>query len=115
MGLLDHRLLGAEHDRAGRAGLGIKGCPFNIPRISEVDRKAYKCTLCSDRVAVGQVLAQAGACPTATRSEHKVHLYALRSTSEIPRRGRAGPGLRQDLPDRRDHVRHQGGDDRAGP
>ncbi len=31
----------------------VKGCPFNIPRISKVDRKAYKCTLCSDRVAVG--------------------------------------------------------------
>ncbi len=26
---------------------------------------------------VGQALAQAGACPTATRSEHRVHLYAL--------------------------------------
>ena len=34
-------------------GYCIKGCPFNIPRISQVDHKAYKCTLCSDRVAVG--------------------------------------------------------------
>ena len=42
----------------------MKGCPFNIPRISEKDRKAYKCTLCSDRVAVGQAPACAKACPT---------------------------------------------------
>ncbi len=45
-------------------GYCVKGCPFNIPRISEVDRKAYKCTLCSDRVAVGQAPACAKACPT---------------------------------------------------
>jgi formate dehydrogenase iron-sulfur subunit len=45
-------------------GYCIKGCPFNIPRISKVDNKAYKCTLCSDRVAVGQGPACAKACPT---------------------------------------------------
>ena len=31
----------------------VTGCPFNIPRVSDKDQKAYKCTLCSDRVAVG--------------------------------------------------------------
>ena len=45
-------------------GYCVKGCPFNIPRISKVDRKAYKCTLCSDRVVVGQAPACAKACPT---------------------------------------------------
>jgi formate dehydrogenase iron-sulfur subunit len=45
-------------------GYCVKGCPFNIPRISQVDSKAYKCTLCSDRVAVGQQPACAKACPT---------------------------------------------------
>ena len=45
-------------------GYCVKGCPFNIPRISQVDQKAYKCTLCSDRVAVGQGPACAKACPT---------------------------------------------------
>jgi len=45
-------------------GYCVKGCPFNIPRISSEDRKAYKCTLCSDRVAVGQAPACAKACPT---------------------------------------------------
>ena len=35
-------------------GYCVTGCPFNIPRISKRDHRAYKCTLCSDRVAVGQ-------------------------------------------------------------
>src|SRR5271167_3877305 len=45
-------------------GYCFKGCPFNIPRISKKDQKAYKCTLCSDRVAVGLEPACAKACPT---------------------------------------------------
>ena len=45
-------------------GYCIKGCPFNIPRLSQADQKVYKCTLCSDRVAVGQAPACAKACPT---------------------------------------------------
>ncbi|QDM25325.1 formate dehydrogenase subunit beta [Tardiphaga sp. vice304] len=53
-----------DHDKCIGCGYCIKGCPFNIPRISKVDNKAYKCTLCSDRVAVGQGPACAKACPT---------------------------------------------------
>ncbi len=40
------------------------GCPFNIPRYSMKDQKAYKCTLCSDRVAVGLEPACIKSCPT---------------------------------------------------
>lgn len=45
-------------------GYCVKGCPFDIPRIHKVEHKAHKCTLCSDRVAVGQGPACAKACPT---------------------------------------------------
>jgi formate dehydrogenase iron-sulfur subunit len=45
-------------------GYCVTGCPFNVPRISKEDSKAYKCSLCSDRVAVGQAPACAKVCPT---------------------------------------------------
>ncbi|MBV8093388.1 MAG: formate dehydrogenase subunit beta [Acetobacteraceae bacterium] len=45
-------------------GYCVKGCPFNIPRYSPVDKRAYKCTLCSDRVSYGLEPACIKACPT---------------------------------------------------
>jgi formate dehydrogenase iron-sulfur subunit len=45
-------------------GYCIAGCPFDVPRISKKDNKAYKCTLCSDRVSVGMEPACVKTCPT---------------------------------------------------
>ena len=45
-------------------GYCISGCPFNIPRLRREDSKIYKCTLCSDRIAVGLEPACIKTCPT---------------------------------------------------
>ena len=84
------------HENCIGCGYCIKGCPFNIPRISKVDHKAYKCTLCSDRVAVGQGPACAKACPThaivfGTKEEMKAH--AEKRIEDLKSRGFANAGL----------------------
>ena len=45
------------------------------------------------RAPVGQALMQAGSRPTATRSEHKVHLYALWSFFEIRGMSKGQPAM----------------------
>jgi formate dehydrogenase iron-sulfur subunit len=52
------------HENCIGCGYCRIGCPFNVPRISKIDHTAYKCTLCSDRFAVGQGPACQKACPT---------------------------------------------------
>ncbi|MFZ6692717.1 formate dehydrogenase subunit beta [Undibacterium sp. SXout20W] len=59
-------------------GYCVSGCPFDVPRISKQDNRAYKCTLCSDRVAVGQEPACVKSCPTGaivfgTKEDMKQH------------------------------------------
>jgi formate dehydrogenase iron-sulfur subunit len=51
-------------DKCIGCGYCVKGCPFDVPRISKKDHKSYKCTLCSDRVSVGLEPACVKACPT---------------------------------------------------
>jgi len=77
-------------------GYCITGCPFNVPRISKKDSKAYKCTLCSDRVAVGQAPACVKACPTgALQFGSKVDMtdYAGKRIADLKERGFKNAGL----------------------
>jgi formate dehydrogenase iron-sulfur subunit len=84
------------HENCIGCGYCVKGCPFNIPRISKTDHRAYKCTLCSDRVAVGQGPACAKACPTqaivfGTKTDMIKH--AEGRITDLKSRGYANAGL----------------------
>lgn len=74
----------------------VTGCPFNIPRLSDKDNKAYKCTLCSDRVAVGLEPACVKTCPTGAitfgTKDDMVHSAQARIT-DLKSRGYATAGL----------------------
>lgn len=77
-------------------GYCITGCPFNIPRLSVRDRKAYKCTLCSDRIAVGLEPACIKACPTGALrfgTKERMKEYAAERIAELKARGFATAGL----------------------
>ena len=77
-------------------GYCVKGCPFDVPRISELDNKAYKCTLCSDRVTVGLEPACVKTCPTGAISygtKDDMVEYAEQRVGELKERGFQSAGL----------------------
>jgi formate dehydrogenase iron-sulfur subunit len=77
-------------------GYCIAGCPFNIPRVSKKDSKVYKCTLCSDRVAVGLEPACVKTCPTGAivfgSKEDMLH-HAEERIADLRERGFAKAGI----------------------
>ena len=77
-------------------GYCITGCPFNIPRLSKKDSKVYKCTLCSDRVAVGLEPACVKTCPTGAivfgTKEDMLH-HAEERIEDLKSRGFANAGI----------------------
>jgi formate dehydrogenase iron-sulfur subunit len=77
-------------------GYCVTGCPFNVPRISKEDSKAYKCSLCSDRVAVGQEPACVKTCPTGAiqfGSKEDMKEVAATRVTELKTRGFDQAGL----------------------
>ncbi|GGC78150.1 formate dehydrogenase subunit beta [Undibacterium terreum] len=77
-------------------GYCVAGCPFDVPRISKKDNRAYKCSLCSDRVAVGQEPACVKTCPTGaivfgTKEDMKQH--AEERIVDLKSRGFENAGL----------------------
>lgn len=74
----------------------ISGCPFNIPRLSREDGRVYKCTLCSDRVAVGLEPACIKTCPTGALqfgSKQDMQDYAAHRVADLRARGYQHAGL----------------------
>jgi len=77
-------------------GYCITGCPFDIPRLSAKDSKVYKCTLCSDRVAVGMEPACIKSCPTGALqfgTKEQMTAYAGERIVDLKSRGFAKAGL----------------------
>lgn len=85
-----------QQDKCIGCGYCVKGCPFNVPRLSKADSRAYKCTMCSDRVAVGLAPACAKSCPTGAISfgskAEMTHLASERVT-DLKGRGFKNAGL----------------------
>jgi formate dehydrogenase iron-sulfur subunit len=77
-------------------GYCIAGCPFDVPRISKRDNKAYKCNLCSDRVAVGLEPACVKTCPTGAitfGSKEQMRHDAEERVADLKSRGFEQAGL----------------------
>ena len=77
-------------------GYCITGCPFNVPRISKKDGKAYKCTLCSDRVGVGLEPACVKTCPTGAivfGAKEDMIQHAEERIIDLKQRGYSNAGL----------------------
>src|ERR1700741_4825439 len=74
----------------------VTGCPFDVPRISKKDNKAYKCSLCSDRVGVGLEPACVKACPTGAigyGTKEDMVAYGEKRALELKERGFQNAGL----------------------
>ena len=85
-----------NQDKCIGCGYCITGCPFDIPRISQKDHKAYKCTLCSDRVAVGLEPACVKTCPTGAivfGSKEDMQAHAAERVKDLRERGFDQAGL----------------------
>ena len=85
-----------NQDKCIGCGYCITGCPFDVPRISQKDHKAYKCTLCSDRVAVGLEPACVKTCPTGAivfGSKADMQEHAAGRIADLKERGFDQAGL----------------------
>jgi formate dehydrogenase beta subunit len=77
-------------------GYCISGCPFNVPKLSKVTKKVYKCTLCVDRVSVGLEPACIKACPTSCLSfgtKENLLLKAQKRVNQLKASGFSTAGI----------------------
>ncbi|APC11092.1 MULTISPECIES: formate dehydrogenase subunit beta [Providencia] len=77
-------------------GYCIAGCPFNVPRLNPKDNRVYKCTLCVDRVSVGQEPACVKTCPTGAirfGTKREMLEYGEERVTKLKNRGYAQAGI----------------------
>lgn len=85
-----------QSDKCIGCGYCIAGCPFNIPRMNDEDNRVYKCTLCVDRVNVGQEPACVKTCPTGAirfGSKDEMLHYAETRVKDLKSRGYPNAGI----------------------
>ena len=77
-------------------GICIAGCPFNVPRLNPEDNRVYKCTLCVDRISVGQEPACVKTCPTGAiqfgTKKEMLNVAETRAT-QLKKRGYTNAGV----------------------
>ena len=85
-----------QSDKCIGCGYCIAGCPFNIPRMNPEDNRVYKCTLCVDRVSVGQEPALrenlSNRCDSFS-SKEEMKIYAEQRVADLKSRGYENAGL----------------------
>jgi len=92
----DNGIVDFQEEYCIGCGYCITGCPFDIPRLSKKDGKVYKCTLCSDRVAVGLEPACVKSCPTGALvfgSKNDMIHHADERIADLKSRGFENAGL----------------------
>ena len=82
-----------QPDVCNGCGYCVPACPYGVIDLREEDGRAFKCTLCYDRLKEGQTPACAQACPT--ESIQFGELAELRAAGRPPARGAAREGRRR--------------------
>lgn len=85
-----------DSDKCIGCGYCASACPFNVPKVSAKDNKAYKCTLCSDRLAVGLEPSCVKTCTTGALrfgTREDMLFYAEKRVAQLKERGYANAGL----------------------
>ncbi len=85
-----------QSDKCIGCGYCMAGCPFGVPKMNPKDNKVYKCTLCIDRVTVGQEPACVKTCPTGAihfGTKEAMIEYAQTRIADLKERGYPNAGL----------------------
>ena len=81
----DNGIVDFDQTKCIGCGYCMTGCPFDVPRQHPETNKVFKCTLCSDRTAVGLEPACIKSCPTSclTFGEREVQLEAAEARADF--------------------------------